>query len=77
MELFEKQSDAYKQSITGGKTVKVAIEAAIRQSWDHLIGSDGIFIGMKGFGESAPAPILYKHFGITAEAIVEAVSKKF
>jgi transketolase len=76
MELFEKQPHAYKQSIIGGKTIKIAIEAAIRQSWDHLIGSDGIFIGMKSFGESAPAPVLYKHFGITAEAVVEAVSQK-
>lgn len=75
-ELFAKQDEAYRQSILGRKTVKVAIEAAIRQGWDSFIGSDGIFIGMKGFGESAPAPVLYKHFGITAEAVVEAVASK-
>ncbi len=75
-ELFAKQDDAYKQSIIGKKTVKVAIEAAVRQGWDALIGNDGTFIGMKGFGDSAPAAVLYKHFGITAEAVVEAVSKK-
>ena len=75
-ELFAKQSDTYKQSIVGGKTVKVAIEAAIRQGWDTFIGNDGAFVGMTGFGDSAPAAVLYKHFGITAEAVVEAVSKK-
>jgi len=75
-ELFAKQSDAYKASIIGKKTVKVAVEALIRQGWDSLIGNDSAFVGMTGFGESAPAPVLYKHFGITAEAVVEAVEKK-
>ena len=56
--------------------MKVAVEAAIRQGWDAFIGNDGIFIGMTGFGESAPAEQLYKHFGITAEAVVAAVSAK-
>ena len=53
--------------------IKVGVEAAIRQGWDTLIGNDGAFIGMTGFGESAPAEILYKHFGITTDAIVDAV----
>ncbi len=73
MDLFFEQNAAYKASLIGNDSVKVAIEAAIRFGWDALIGHDGIFIGMKGFGDSAPAPVLYKHFGITAEAVVEAV----
>jgi len=44
--------------------------------WDAIIGSDGIFVGMTGFGASAPAKDLYKHFGITPEAVAEAALKK-
>jgi len=72
-ELFELQQADYRQAILGDAPVRVAIEAGIRQGWDSFIGTDGIFIGMTGFGASAPAPELYKHFGITAEAVVSAV----
>jgi transketolase len=61
------------QAIIGNAPVKVAIEAAVRWGWDAVIGKDGEFIGMHSFGESAPAKDLYKHFGITAEAAVNAV----
>jgi transketolase len=54
----------------------VAIEAGVRQGWDAFIGNDGIFIGMHGFGASAPAEELYRHFGITAEAAVAAVEAR-
>ncbi len=60
----------------GEADVNVAIEAGVRQGWDRFIGNDGIFIGMNSFGGSAPADKLYKHFGITPEAIVKAVSAK-
>lgn len=76
MELFWQQSSDYKQSIICQDGVKVAIEAAIRMPWDRFIGAHGIFVGMTGFGESAPAEVLYKHFGITAEAVVDAVKAK-
>ncbi|MEZ0224351.1 MAG: transketolase [Alphaproteobacteria bacterium] len=76
LELFAKQDETYQQSLIGSSKVNVAVEAAVRQGWDHIIGRDGIFVGMKSFGESAPYQELYKHFGITAEAIVEAVKKK-
>ena len=49
----------------------VAVEAAIRWGWDGLIGLEGGFVGMDGFGASAPAEALYAHFGITADAVVE------
>ncbi|MCB1558662.1 MAG: transketolase [Alphaproteobacteria bacterium] len=76
-ELFRQQDDAYRASVCGPKAaIKVACEAGIRQGWDAIIGSDGAFIGMTGFGESAPAEILYRHFGITSEAIVDAVTKR-
>ena len=75
-ELFRKQDDAYRASVLGSAPVKVAIEAGIRQGWDAIIGSDGAFVGMTGFGASGPIDDLYKHFGITADAVVEAVEKK-
>ncbi len=56
----------------GQGTVKIAIEAGVRFGWDRYLGPDGAFIGMTGFGASAPAPELYKHFNITPEAAVAA-----
>ena len=64
------------QAVVGKAPVKLAIEAAVRWGWDAVIGRDGAFIGMHGFGESGPAKDLYKHFGITAEAAVNAVLKR-
>ena len=74
--LFDEQDDAYKDSVLPKNTIKVAIEAAGSFGWERYIGQDGIFIGMKGFGASAPAPDLYEHFGITTDAIVEAVKAR-
>jgi transketolase len=70
-ELFERQAESYKAWVIGRGTVRVAIEAAVRQGWDRFIGEDGGFVGMTGFGASAPAEALYREFGITAEAVVE------
>ncbi|MDG1286049.1 MAG: transketolase [Rickettsiales bacterium] len=74
-ELFEQQPESYRQQVLG-KGLRVGIEAALGFGWDKWLGEDGIFVGMKGFGASAPAPELYKQFGITAENVVEQVSKK-
>jgi transketolase len=59
-------------AVIGTAPVRVGIEAAVRQGWDAIIGTDGVFIGMTGFGASAPAKDLYRHFGITAERTAEA-----
>ena len=72
-ELFDLQPAAYRETVLGKDTLKVAIEAAGSFGWERYIGTDGIFIGMKGFGASAPAKDLYKHFGITAEYTVKAI----
>jgi transketolase len=76
LELFDQQDEKYKKSLQEPGKVKLAIEAAVRWGWDKYIGPDGIFIGMKGFGESAPYQELYQHFGITAEATAAAVKKR-
>lgn len=68
---FEAQDDAYKRSVLG-TAPRIAIEAAARLGWDRWLGETGRFIGMTGFGASAPAEALYEHFGITVEAVVKA-----
>lgn len=70
MELFMAQGKKYVRSVTGKDLPKIAIEAGIRQGWDALIGRQGGFIGMNSFGASAPGAALFKHFGITTEAVV-------
>ncbi|WP_295537395.1 transketolase [uncultured Thioclava sp.] len=67
-ELFEAQDKAYRDTILG-TAPRVGCEAAIRQGWDLFLDREDGFVGMHGFGASAPAPALYKHFNITAEAI--------
>ncbi len=75
MENFEAQEEAYRSKILGTEKTRIAIEAGVRAGWDRFIGINGTFIGMTGFGASGPAELLYKHFGITAEAVVEAAKK--
>jgi transketolase len=76
LELLLAQPEAKKQAIIGDAPVNIAIEAAVRWGWDAVIGKDGEFIGMHSFGASAPAKELFKHFGITAEATVNAAVKR-
>ncbi len=72
-EVFDAQDAAYKASVLPDSVRKrIAIEAGAVQGWYKYVGLDGVVIGMNSFGESAPAPALFKHFGITADAIVHA-----
>jgi transketolase len=71
VELFEAQSESYRKQVLGSAP-RVAVEAAMELGWERWLGPDGAFIGMHGFGASAPAQDLYKHFGITAEAVAAA-----
>jgi transketolase len=76
LELMLAQPEDKLQALIGKAPVKIAIEAAVRWGWDAVIGHDGEFVGMHGFGASAPAKDLFKHFGITAEAAVNAALKR-
>ncbi|MCF2521907.1 transketolase [Bradyrhizobium sp. G127] len=76
MDLLLELPKARRDAIIGTAPVKIGVEAAIRQGWDAIIGSDGIFVGMDGFGASAPYKELYRHFGITAEAVAEAAQTR-
>ena len=70
-ELFEAQDKAYRDGVLGSAP-RIAIEAGVEFGWSRWLGPDGVFIGMHRFGASAPAPELYKKFGITADAVVAA-----
>lgn len=70
-ELFARQDAKYRAKVLG-TAPRVGIEAAVRQGWEALIGERGAFVGMTGFGASAPAKDLYQHFGITSKAIADA-----
>jgi len=75
-ELFREAPQAYRTSVLGRSRVRVGVEAAVRQGWDELIGADGLFVGMKSFGASAPFKELYRHFGITPEAVADLALKQ-
>lgn len=75
MEVFALQSEAYQEDVLPLVIPVVAIEAGLAQRWDKFVGRTGRFIGMKGYGASAPAEILYKEFGITTEAVVAAAKE--
>ena len=75
-ELLAEAPEAARRAVIGDAKVKIGVEAAVRQGWDAVIGSDGVFVGMTGFGASAPYKDLYKHFGVTPEAVAEAALSK-
>ena len=72
LDLFEAQDAAYRREVLGAAP-RLVVEAAIRQGWDGVIGEGGDFLGMAGFGASAPASDLFEHFGITAEGAADKV----
>ena len=73
-EIFDEQDEEYRGQVLGHDTIRVAVEAGVRMGWDKYIGIHGGFVGMSGFGASAPAEDLFQHFGITPEKVVEQVT---
>jgi len=72
---FDKQDAAYKESVLpAGVTARVAVEAAVTEGWYKYVGLNGAVVGIDRFGESAPAPELFKYFGFTVENVVKAVN---
>lgn len=76
MELFAEQTEEYRNSVLLAGVKRVAIEAAHPQSWYRWTGSDDVIIGIDGFGASAPYQRIYEEYGITADRVVEAVTRK-
>lgn len=75
-ELFNEQPSTYREEVLpSGVTARVAVEAGIRQCWDQYLGPQGIFIGLDTYGASAPYQEIYKHRGITADAVTAAAQK--
>ena len=72
-ELFDRQDDAYRASVLPDESVRVAVEAGLSVGWERYVGPSGTAIGLAGFGISAPAEEVYRRFGITAEAVADAV----
>jgi len=73
-ELFDDQDEIYRDSVLGGKVgLRVSIEAGSEQGWHKYVGAEGLVIGMKGFGASAPGKVLAEHFGLTTPQVVERI----
>jgi transketolase len=73
-ELFRQQSREYRTAVLG-RVPRVGVEAAVESDWARWLGDSGEFVGMTGFGASAPAGILYREFGITPEAVAAAAKR--
>jgi transketolase len=75
-ELFEAQDAAYREAVLGPGTVRIAVEAALRQGWERYLCDQGGFVGMASFGASAPAKDLFENFQITPAAVVALAKSK-
>jgi len=75
-ELFDKQPEAYREEVLPSSVkARVAVEAGIKLGWERYVGREGAIVGMDGFGASAPGPVLYEEFGITAGHVVKAAKR--
>jgi transketolase len=73
--VFDRQDAAYQDAVLPRRVPAVAVEAAQPDFWRKYVGREGAVVGMSGYGESAPAAALYRHFGITAEHVAQAVQR--
>jgi transketolase len=74
-DLFRQQSSEYRAEVLGS-VPRIGVEAAVEGDWARWLGDSGEFVGMTGFGASAPAEVLYREFGITAEAVAAAAKRR-
>ncbi|MGH7121526.1 MAG: transketolase-like TK C-terminal-containing protein, partial [Acetobacteraceae bacterium] len=74
-ELFAAETSEWRNGVLGSG-LRVGIESASGFGWERWLGPEGIFVGMRGFGASAPADVLFRHFGITAERVVALVRER-
>ena len=75
-DLFQNQTESYKDEILGKDTFKISIEASSQSGWKNLVGKDGVTLGMSTFGKSAPYKDIYKLFNLTSDEIVKKVKTK-
>ena len=76
-DLFDVQSNSYKQKIINETKIKISIEAASTDCWKKYVGKDGLSFGIDTFGKSAPYKEIYKHFGLTSANIASKSKKMF
>ena len=74
-DVFDRQDDAYKASVLTKGVPRVAIEAGVTDFWHKYVGLEGGVVGIDTFGESAPAGVLFKHFGFTVDNVIATVKK--
>ena len=74
-ELFDKQSKEYKEKIIDKNSIKISIEAGSICGWEKYVGPDGISLGIKSFGKSAPYKKIYEHFNLTSDNVVKLAKK--
>jgi transketolase len=74
VEQFLSEAESYQEQLLSPGIPRVAVEAAVQLGWERIIGTDGLFIGMTGFGFSAPADVLKGYFGFDAPAIAGRIS---
>ena len=74
-DLFDLQSNSYKQKILNETEMKISIEAASTDCWKKYVGNNGLTLGIDTFGKSAPYKEIYKHFGLTSEDISNKLKK--
>src|SRR5690606_36359226 len=74
-QVFDRQDEAWRQHVLPRNLPRVAVEAGVTDYWRKSVGLDGEVIGIDTYGESAPAGVLFKHFGFTAERVADAVRK--
>lgn len=74
-EVFDAQDASYKASVLPAGLPRVAVEAGVSDHWYKYVGLNGAVVGIDTYGESAPAGVLFKHFGLTAQAVVDSVKK--
>jgi transketolase len=72
-DVFDRQDAAYKASVLPKGLPRVAVEAGVTDFWYKYVGLEGAVVGIDTFGESAPAGVLFKHFGFTTERVVDTV----
>ena len=74
-ELFDKQSQEYKEKVIEKNSIKISIEAGNIFGWEKYVGPKGVSLGIKSFGKSAPYKKIYEHFNLTSDHVVETVKK--
>jgi len=74
-DVFDAQTAEYRATVLPPNVPRVAVEAGVRDYWYKYVGLEGAVVGIDSYGESAPAGVLFKHFGLTAEAVVQSVKK--